>query len=80
MKRHDELFSLTIGQPVRFDFCGQRADVARRVVIVIDEPELGQAAHLTSPGVHRIKHAGRGGGAVLRVGRQDQHSGCAAVL
>ena len=44
-------------------------------MVVVHKTKLWQPAHFGRPGIHRIKHAGRGGGAVLRVGRQYQHAG-----
>ena len=50
------------------------------VVVVVDKAQLGDAAGLTGPGVDRVKKAGRGGGGILRVGRQHQHAGYAFGL
>ena len=73
MKSHDQFFSLAIGLPVRFNPGSKGVDVAGCIVVVVDESELRQAAHFACPCVHGIKHTGRSGGAVLGVGRQNQH-------
>ena len=75
MKAHDQLVGLAVGLPVSLNRLGQGGDVAGVVVVVVDEPEFRQPAHFGRPGVNRIKHAGRGGGAVLGIGGHDQHAG-----
>ena len=80
VKTHHQLVGPPIGLPVFLDAGGQGADVARVVVVVVDKAQLGNGAHLARPGVHRVKHAGRGGGRVLGVGRHDQDAGGALGL
>ena len=73
VKAHDQLFRLAMGLPVRLNAARQCIDIARCVVVMVDKPKLRQTANIRSPFVHRIKHTGRGGGAVLRIGGQNQH-------
>ena len=72
MKAHHQLVGLAVVLPVRFDGAGQGVDVAGGVVVVVHEPQLGHVAGGGGPGVDGVKHAGRGGGRILRVQRQDE--------
>ena len=47
-------------------------------MVVVDKAQLRNRAGFLGPHVHRIKHAGRGGGGILRVGRHYQNP-CHAV-
>ena len=80
MKTHHQLIGLAMRGPVAPDAAGQRRDVGRVVVVVVDEAQFGQVAHLGGPGVDRVKQAGGGGGRVLGIGRQHQHAGYARGL
>ena len=42
------------------------------IVIVVHKAQLGHGAGALRPSVDRVKHAGAGGAAVLRIERQDQ--------
>ena len=58
----------------------QGVDVGGVVMVVVHEAQLGQVAHLGSPGVDRVEQAGRGGGRVLWVSRHHQDPGHALGL
>ena len=80
MKAHHQLLGLTVQVPVGAHPGGQRGDVAVVVVVVVDEAKFGQAPDFGGPGVDRVKQAGGGGGAVLGVGRHDEHARDALVF
>jgi len=75
MKAHHQHIALAVRSPVLAHLGGQCADVARIVVVVVDEAQFGHAALAQRPTVHTVKHAGGGGAGVLRVGGQHQDAG-----
>ena len=74
MKAHDQQFIAAVGLPVALNAVGKCCDIAWVIVVIVDKAQLGDAASAQSPGIHRIKHAGGGGGRILRVGGNDQHA------
>ena len=72
VKAHHQLFGLPLGGPVLAHGLRQCGDVARIVMVVVHKPQLGNQPCFKAPAVHRVKHAGGGGAAVLRVGGHDQ--------
>ncbi len=74
MKTHHELLALAVLLPVREHLLGQSVDVAGVVVVMVHKAQFGHSPGTSRPGVNGIEHAGRGGGGILRVQRQDQNA------
>ena len=80
MEAHHQFVAAAVLVPVIFDRFGQRLDVGLVVVIVLDQAQLGDVAHLPVVVEHRIPDRGRGRARVLRIGRQHQDAFAAARL
>ena len=50
----------------------QCRDIAGVIVVMVDKTQLGNESRFSGPAVHRVKHAGGAGAAVLRIGGQYQ--------
>ena len=80
MKTHQQLVGSAVGHPVFSDGASQRRNVARIVVVPVDKAKLRDQPGGCRPAVDRVKNTGRGGGRVLRVGRQNQNAAHALRL
>ena len=75
VKAQHQLFGAAMNGPVRRQTLGERGDVARVVVVSVDEAQLGHVANASRPQVDGVVDARRGGRRILRVERQHQHAG-----
>ena len=72
MKAQHQLVRTAVRLPMFSDAVGQGVDVARVVVIVVHNAQLGQRTNASGPVAERVDHAGRGGPRILRVQRQHE--------
>ncbi len=72
VKGEEQPVRLALLGPMGADALRQGGDVARLVVVLVDEAQLRQAAPSRELGGNRIEAGGRGGRRVLRVERQHQ--------
>ena len=80
MKTQHQPVGFAVALPVALHIGSQRGNVASVVVVVVDKAQFGNAPGALCPLINRIQHAGRGGGRILRIGRQHQHTGYAIGL
>ena len=80
VETHHQFVTASVRSPMGLDGGGQCVDVTRVVVVAVDEAKLRHGAGARRPAVDRVKQAGRGGGGILRVGRQQQHAVDAVCL
>ena len=70
VEREQQLLRTFVAAPVLPDAVGERHDVFRVVVVVVDETQVGQPAPGLQDIGHFVEHRGRGRRRVLRVQRQ----------
>ena len=72
VETHHQPIGPTVGHPVVGDAAREGVDVARIIVVAVDETQFGQRSHPLRPGRDSVDHARGGRARVLRVQRQDQ--------
>ena len=61
VEAHHQFVGAAVRLPVALHAGGQGADIARVVVVAVDEAQLGDGAGLGGPCIYRVAHTGGGG-------------------